>query len=175
MRISEITQSNVRAVIKDLMSSLRSNHDQLTQYSGFGYCAYGSRLLGDQLEALSVPFEYVTGMEFSSNPIADSCRNHVNSIIAGMGSETDEPYQSIYKAFVSRGNQLPRRIGHGVVLVRDQIYDITSPQFDLPRVYDLDTFCRIWKTVRVVDDFPIDTESDFMISNQLTTVRVIQK
>lgn len=101
MHISEIVQSNTDSIIMDLMSDLRSSHDRLTRYSGFGHCALGSQLLGNRLEQLSIPFEYVTGMVFSKEPIAVRCRDHVNSIIAGMGSEIRPYIEVLYRAETS--------------------------------------------------------------------------
>ena len=157
------------------MQNLRNSHTKLIRNHGFGYCAYGSKLLGEQLLVEEIPFNYIRVEYLKNNKLGNYCRENVNQVIEKLPLTGNSIQSQIRKSYHARGDKLPTRTGHGVILSDNYIYDITSKQFGLDEKYTLDLLLSTWKHVDIVEDFPIDRDADFLISTNLKKIKRIKK
>lgn len=168
-----IDQSNNHNQILKILKLLKSKNKELTDYSGFGYCGYGSKILSLELNNNSISNSILIGTYLNNTPEGIKCKNHVHKLISTFPDNEDNIFSDIKKRFTNRGNKLPDRTGHVVVLVNDTIYDITSEQFGLPTVYSLDLFKSIWKSIKIAD-LTIDKNIYFYIKGNIKTIKTIQ-
>ena len=160
MKVSDIIIDDVK--ILSIMDTLKKDNQELVINAGFGYCGYGSKLLSIELDRLGIRNNILTGTYFRETEIATSCKLFVYDLIKKFNDGKDI-HGTIKRDFIKRGNHLPNRVGHGVVLVDNVIYDITSGQFNLPNRYSVLLFHKIWNKIKVVD-IEIDKDEDFYIS-----------
>lgn len=155
----------------DILNAIKIKNKELTLYSGFGYCGYGSKLLSNELNKNNIQNSILLGTYFTESVDGIKCKNRVNSLI--LTFPENGIYGIIKAGFIKRGNSLPDRTGHSVVLINDIIYDITSDQFGLPSMYSLKLFKLIWKSVKIID-IKIDKTNDFYISNKIKTIKILK-
>lgn len=135
----------ILADIKNLAREIRENNRSFFQYGGFGYCAYFSQLLKNELDKLNIPSTILLGEYFNETIEAEACRKFIEKMIMTFPDQDDGSfYHDIKKHYVKRKG-LPKRTGHAVLLINNDIFDITSGQFDLPESYPVTKFMRIWK------------------------------
>ena len=168
-----IQESNSHNQILKILKSLKLKNKELTEYNGFGYCGYGSKILSLELNKNNISNSILIGTYFDNTPEGIKCKNNVHELILTFLDNENNIFSDIKKHFTRRGNKLPDRTGHVVVLVNDKIYDITSEQFGLSTVYSLGLFKSIWKSIKIAD-LTIDKNSDFYINGDIKTIKTIQ-
>jgi hypothetical protein len=154
--------------INTIATELKNEYTCLTINNGFGYCGYGSELLRQRLVQEKIQCKVIIGRIFKNNEDTEKIKKYLIQEI--LSFDTTGPDGLIYKeikdSFIKRGYRLPKVTGHGVVLIDDFIYDITSKQFDLQEKYSLDFFRHIWTNVYEAE-ITIDEKEVFKISNNL--------
>lgn len=99
----------------------------------------------NELDKLNIPSTILLGEYFNETIEAEACRKFIEKMIMTFPDQDDGSfYHDIKKHYVKRKG-LPKRTGHAVLLINNEIFDITSGQFDLPESYPVTKFMRIWK------------------------------
>lgn len=134
---------------------------ELSNYSGFGYCGYLSKLLSNKLTKINIKHSILIGEYLSNSEQAIKCKKYLYKLIESIPDDDKTIYGDIKNHFKKRNKRLPNRMGHAVILINDDIYDVTSGQFNLPSFYKLELFKEIWLTCFtcdiLIDELSIDS------------------
>ena len=129
------------------MHDIRNNNPFLIKYGGFGYCAYASELLRQDLVSKGIHCKVMIGTYFKDTKEATIAKSElIKTILSIAGSESNETFRDIKASYLKR-KDLPTRTGHAIVLVDNVVYDCTSGQFKLPESYSFNFFSKVWETI----------------------------
>jgi hypothetical protein len=157
-------EGNTNDLILKCIARLKEEKAQLFSFNGFGYCAYFSERLRQELLVVGVECELLVGETISNSEQGRVCKNYIYKLISSIPDSDDEkPYSIIKRSFVKRGNKLPDKTGHAVLLYEGKIYDTTSGQFGLPQVYSMESFENIWVSVFDAEIKLSTSEDDFFV------------
>lgn len=136
--------------ILGLIASLKKANESYVRNSGMGYCACASVDLQKQLSKIGIDGKLIYGKHLSDNQAGNKAKAHFKNLIANFPIGNDF-HGRVKRHFVKNKNQLSDKGGHVGVLVGETVYDVTSAQFGLPIVYQLNDFLGMWDTVQIVD------------------------
>ena len=155
---------SLQETILNAAEEIKSEYPTIFQYEGFGYCGFASALLHNKLKKKNVESHILVGRTFSSTLDATKAKNKTIAIIETMPSKDDGSYYyNIKKAYIENNHKLPKVVGHGVLLIKNKIYDMTSGQFGLPFIYPLSLFLKTWVNIEIAAIKVGDIEEDFGI------------
>ena len=137
-------------LVDDFIKDLSKAKPEIFLYEGFGNCAYGSTLLHQFLIKEKVTNDILIGEFLLPSILGNKCKEVATSLMNKLPND-NSPYGIIKKGFDKRGGKLLSRIGHAVILIDKNIYDITSGQFGLPVFYTLEDFKKIWKDIYIAE------------------------
>lgn len=168
------TEESIKNVVNNIAEQLKIEYPCLTFNNGFGYCAYGSELLRQRLNKKNIKCKIIIGRLFKNNTDTDKIKIYLTDQILNFDTTGNDGlvYKEIKDSFIKRGNRLPKITGHAVVLVNNFIYDITSKQFGLEKIYSLNFFRHIWTNVYEAK-LIIDEKETFKISNDIKETRLV--
>jgi hypothetical protein len=155
------------------MHGIRINNPFLIKYGGFGYCAYASELLRQDLVSKGIRCKVMIGTYFRDTKEATIAKSElIKTILSIAGSESNESFRDIKASYLKR-KDLPVRTGHAVVLVDNVVYDCTSGQFKLPETYSFNFFSKVWETIHdgvitlgdINDDFGVSKVTQKRMDN----------
>lgn len=157
--------------IKTVFYKIKNTVPELTLHKGFGHCAYGSKLLHDELLKNNIQNKIIVINGLKDNAETEAMRSSISEIMSAI--DTDDPlFGPIKKGYVKRGNRLPSYAGHAVVLVGSTVWDITSEQFGSPNTYSFKDLFNWWNKVAVADIVLNDVKLAFRIDT-VKTKRII--
>ena len=158
--------------IQKIFNRLRKTVSQLTLHNGFGHCAYGSKLLSEELKKNNIPNKIVVVNNLKDNKDTEQMKIAISDLMTDI--EISDPIFGIIKSsYIKRGNRLPNNAGHAVVLVGDIVWDITSEQFGLPNTYPFSDLFKWWDKVAVSDIKLNKDQLDFYIE-KVTTLEILK-
>lgn len=129
--------------IKTIFYKLKNNVPELSLNKGFGHCAYGSKLLYEELKKNDIQSKIIVINNLKDNSDTKQMRRVIADLISEI--KADDPVFGIIKTdYIKRGNRLPKNAGHAVVLIDDTVWDITSEQFGLPNTYPFSDLFKWW-------------------------------
>lgn len=137
-------------LVDDFIKDLSKAKPEIFLYEGFGNCAYASTLLHEFLIKEKVTNNVLMGEFLLPSILGNKCKEVATSLMNKLPND-NSPYGIIKKGFDKRGGKLLSKIGHAIVLVDKDIYDITSGQFGLPTFYTLEDFKKIWKDIYIAE------------------------
>ena len=158
--------------IQKIFNHLRKTVPELTLHNGFGHCAYGSKLLHEELKKNNIPSKIIVINNLKGNKDTEPMKLAVDDLLNDVDI-TDPLFGVIKDMYVKRGNKLPKNAGHAVVLVGDIVWDITSEQFGLPNTYPFSDLFKWWDKVTVSDIKLNKEQLDFYIE-KVTTLEIIK-
>lgn len=138
--------------INNIIDSIIAKHPELNnKYCGLGFCFYAGVLLKQELDKLNIESTLLTMSNFNTDDSVGSYIKHsleelINIIQDNNDTQLDNIYYGIKQTYLNDG--LSVSTGHCVVLVGNYVYDITSKQYCLPKMYSLDYLRRMWKDIR---------------------------
>lgn len=153
--------------VRDIFYKLKKSMPELSLNNGFGHCAYGSKLLHEQLKKNGINSDIVVVNKLKDNPATVPMKEAINGLMSDI-SPDDPLFGTIKTSYVKRGNRLPKNAGHAVVLVNGTVLDIASEQFGLPSVYPLDDSFKQWETVAISDIILNDDKLSFYVESVIT-------
>lgn len=136
--------TDIVSKIEKTIKTYREDHSILFEYGGFGYCAYVTAILFEKLKKQGIKSTVLLGQEFQETKEASNARVFLEALVLSLPDD-DSDYGIIKKAFIKRGNRLPKITGHTALLIGEAVFDATSSQFNLPQIYPLSFFNKIWK------------------------------
>ena len=158
--------------IQKIFNRLRKTVSQLTLHNGFGHCAYGSKLLSEELKKNNIPNKIVVVNNLKDNKDTEQMKIAISDLMTDI--EISDPIFGIIKSsYIKRGNRLPNNAGHAVVLVGDIVWDITSEQFGLPNTYPFSDLFKWWDKVTISDIVLNKEKLDFYIE-KVTTLEILK-
>lgn len=158
--------------IQKIFNRLRKTVSQLTLHNGFGHCAYGSKLLSEELKKNNIPNKIIVINNLKDNKDTEQMKIAISDLMTDI--EISDPIFGIIKSsYIKRGNRLPNNAGHAVVLVGDIVWDITSEQFGLPNTYPFSDLFKWWDKVAVSDIKLNKDQLDFYIE-KVTTLEILK-
>ena len=158
--------------IQKIFNRLRKTVSQLTLHNGFGHCAYGSKLLSEELKKNNIPNKIVVVNNLKNNKDTEQMKIAISDLMTDI--EISDPiFGAIKSSYNKRGNGLPNNAGHAVVLVGDIVWDITSEQFGLPNTYPFSDLFKWWDKVAVSDIKLNKDQLDFYVE-KVTTLQILK-
>lgn len=153
--------------IKEIANKLKSKHSELSLHGGFGHCAYGSKLLSEELKKNNIPNKIIVVNNLKDNKDTERMKKAISDLMDDI-KISDPVFGAIKSYYIKRGNRLPNNAGHAVVQVSDTVWDITSQQFGLPVTYPFSGLFKCWDKVTISDIVLNKEKLDFYIEKVIT-------
>jgi hypothetical protein len=138
-------------IVLGIMKTIKNNHVYITDHRGTGYCSYASELLNQALTKIGIKSIILGGSWFNKTTEADTAHDYALNLITSATDESLNPHLLKVKQQALKYGRLNPKSGHVVVLIKTTVYDLTAGQFDLPDVYNIDLFKKIFKKISVCE------------------------
>jgi hypothetical protein len=158
--------------VSDIFYKLKKNTPELSLNNGFGHCAYGSKLLYEELKKNGIKSDIIVVNKLKDNDATESMKAAISNMMLNI-SESDPLFGSIKTGYIKRGNRLPKNAGHAVVLINDTVLDIASEQFDLPNIYPFVDLFKLWDKV-VLSDIILNNDKFSFYIKEIITKKILR-